>query len=755
MTPLHRYFLASMPLVLVLAACASPAATPALVAIEATAPAAPTVAPTMIPPTPTPAPTVLDYLDGPALDDPHDLLDLALARARAGEVTYAQALIQTLKLFAGEAGALQLPEDAELHGEGNGLYRLARQYLKSGEDAAAKAEIERLLSVIAPSPERLLAYSAPEPAGGFGKTPGLGRAAAQDDDLKCRALWAEGFPAGSEVTCLLYAAAPISGGEARVFYPASWRRGSPRNAFARYAMEAMLDSDAVYSRFGRMGPVDVVFSLLASPSDQGGKRVQGMAPWNETSDVCQVILYPFAVERGEEKGVEIFKQTVAHEVFHCFQAWNMPSDSAENYSGNAWWLEGSAEYFSNLVYPTANDEWERVPDFDKKSAATPLYKLGYATTVFWQYLGNEIGDAALVELLKSLPGTPDPRVSGQALAARPGMQEHWHGFAQAWADRAIADTGGGFLPNQTVIAPEAQLKAAGNANWPVKAELLVLKRYQLTFTDKSVFAVTDSAAGAAGLAAARADAGSEGWADLPDEVNTGCGPARFIYVVTSATPGGEAHQRQVQVQRAKDQPCESEGGVKFSTLGGQTACDHPFLPLRPGATWTYSGGGHTVTWKVTDVAGDQAKASAAMTAEGRGVTSEFVWLCEQGVGLRRIHRWQNIDGAGTLNLTLDIAHGSYLPPAGALAPDLAWEFSAKYVETGGAGGMDVTDKMQIVRVTEDKLVIAHQGVTHIAFAFAGRVFRLKPQTVDETLTFVAGVGLVEFGDAKLTSHSVP
>lgn len=757
MTRLRKLSLVFLPVTLFLAACAGPAATPA--PAPATAPAAteaaPTMAPTAVAPTATPAPTVLDYLDSPALDEPDDLLDLALSRAKAGEITYEQALIQALKLYAGEAGALAVPEDAEFHGEGNSLYGLARQYLATGADAAAKAEIERLLNVIAPSPERLLAYAEPEPASGFGKAPGLARAAAQGDDAKCRELWAEGFPPGSAVTCLLYASAPLSGGEARVFYPKTWGQNAPQTTMARYAMEAVLDSDAVYSRFGRMKSVNVVFTLLANPDNQ---KVLGMTPWNWNGDgnTCPVILYPAAILNGQAEGVEIFKQTVAHELFHCFQAWNMPSHTPENYSGTAWWVEGSAEYFSNLVYPAANDEWDRIADFDKNSANTPLYQLRYETTVFWQYLGNQIGDAALVELLKSLPGTPDPKVSGQALAARPDMQALWHSFAQAWADRAIADTGGGFLPNQTVITPDAKRKAEGNATWPMQAELLVLRRYQLTFTGKGVFAVTHSAAGAAGAASSRVDGARGDWADLPNEINTGCGEASFVYVVTTATSAGAAHQRELNVQRVREEPCAEEGAVNFGKRGGQTACDHPFMPLRPGATWTYSGGGRTVTWTVTDVAGDQQQASAAMTAEGGKVTSHFLWECEAGVGLQRLYRSQTIDGAGTLDLTLDIGFGAYLPPAGALKPDLAWEASAKYFETGGGGGgMDVTDKMQIVSVTDDKLVVAHQGVTNIAFAFAGRVFRLKPQTVDETLTFVAGVGLVEFGDAKLTSHSVP
>jgi len=42
--------------------------------------------------------------------------------------------------------------------------------------------------------------------------------------------------------------------------------------------------------------------------------------------------------------------------------------------------------------------------------------------------------------------------------------------------------------------------------------------------------------------------------------------------------------------------------------GGLNACDHPYFPMRTGATWTYSTEGGPMTWTVTGVSGDTTNA---------------------------------------------------------------------------------------------------------------------------------------------------
>jgi hypothetical protein len=65
---------------------------------------------------------------------------------------------------------------------------------------------------------------------------------------------------------------------------------------------------------------------------------------------------------------------------------------------------------------------------------------------------------------------------------------------------------------------------------------------------------------------------------------------------------------------------------------GETACDHPYFPLRPGATWTYAGDidGESITWvwTVTEVVGDRENAAATVEAEfSNFFSSTYTWGC--------------------------------------------------------------------------------------------------------------------------------
>jgi hypothetical protein len=66
---------------------------------------------------------------------------------------------------------------------------------------------------------------------------------------------------------------------------------------------------------------------------------------------CQIRL--FYGWSGPEADDNYRLQTVAHEMYHRVQQTlfdNPPSPSP-------WWIDGSANYFSNVVYPRLNEEW--------------------------------------------------------------------------------------------------------------------------------------------------------------------------------------------------------------------------------------------------------------------------------------------------------------------------------------------------------------------------------------------------------------
>jgi len=79
---------------------------------------------------------------------------------------------------------------------------------------------------------------------------------------------------------------------------------------------------------------------------------------------------------------ETFKNTIAHEIAHCFQNWNFPAQMKTG--SEHWWDEGTAMYLASTLYPFATPgQAKMVKEFDKLSATTPLTKLDYHTYVFF------------------------------------------------------------------------------------------------------------------------------------------------------------------------------------------------------------------------------------------------------------------------------------------------------------------------------------------------------------------------------------
>ncbi len=772
---------------LTLAACGSPAATStanegtASPTSEATLP--PTAPPTALPtagPTAQPTAEPLEPSGGVVLlpDEPlppSDYAEIIQSKVEAGEISVEGGLIAGLKLFAGDASGLEvLGDEQPVTGEGNTLLGLVHEYLATGSDPAAKAEMQRLLNIIAPSAERLLEYAEPEPAGSGGGLRSLAPRLANSppDDAQCEELGAEGFPPGQNLTCILYTEVTLTNGVGRVFYPATWWPADPNLIYALYAVEALIRSDKHFAQFGSMRSVDMVFTLLADLEDSGSLKTLAMVPrFDAQAAVCQVILYPYSIVNGMEKGREHFQQTMAHELFHCFQTWNISAGTGEITMGNGWWKEGTAEYFSNVVYPTTNTEWRWVTDFDKKSATKPLYRLSYENTVFFQYLGNVMGNGGLIELLKNLPKSDDPMVTADALAAAPGMQETFHQFAQTWADHRIADTGGGFLSGSTYIAQPNRLNV-GNTSLPLNTVSLMVQRYLLTFTPMSRYQVTTAFFGAAGLNSARPEEAEGGWADFPAQVVPGCEDyPRYLYILTTTTQGLEWYQGTFHASVTEDPQCRPQE-EESPAPQGQTACDHPYLPLRPGAIWDFSASNGPRTWivdSVTPSAETPTEATAIMRVQSAGQEFTYTWQCSATEGLS-IWLSETHDSAGQIQCDLVGAEGALLRTRMVVGTE--WVFqttvACDFSTILGNGGIGTTVTEEILKVigfdqvalpdgrVVDGLQIDRRGETATQFEVDGVPGAVIPSAHHYTWVLARGVGIVQFGDdATLVSYSIP
>lgn len=510
---------------------------PATPAVATVAPAAIAAATPPLTPTQEPSPTPEPFSTPDPTPFVTGLAANLQARVASGEWTLEEGLVTTLKFLAGEVNIEAIGQaGVELHSyAGSGVVRMARSYLQTGADEVTKTEIRRLISLILPDAETLKRFAQPAQAqtGGIGY---LARPSVQMEE--CRALWEDGWPEGSTATCFEYRLVEANGGTYEIFYPLDWPAGDPRRAFFEPTVDAVRDSARTFSRFGAMpASTTIVFTLLPDPEVPGAYAVTDQTEENGT---CQVAILPPGT--GLSEGA--YKQTVAHELFHCYQLKNYWAQMGNSH--NDWWVEGTAEYFGNVVYPTVNAESEFWPGFDVNSINKSLLAMDYDNVVFFQYLANRVGDEGVLQMIQSMPDSGGRSAEMAHLAAYPDIENLFHSFAKAYLDRQILDTGGGLVGIRPRVDSRRIFDASRTEFIPTNS--FVVTRAVFVFPERKRYMMAEE--GADGLMTAAKPLDADGWAALPTELVTSCGELAYVYTITkaSATEGEQEVGIRVDVE---------------------------------------------------------------------------------------------------------------------------------------------------------------------------------------------------------------
>ena len=543
---------------------------PAGASLTEPTPAAPSVStPSAVASTATVEGATAEALD---LEDlpPASLEDLLEAKVADAGWTQEVALLAGLRVLAGQTGVVDAFGAIPFDAEGSGVVYQALNYLQSGADPAVKTEIEDLLAIILPPPERLLQYAQPE-AQTF-RPPGL--MAARSSEADCTKIYEKGFPEGTPLLCLEYKEQNLGSYKGRVFYPNWWTESSPEWPYLEAAHQAVAASWNLYTTFGEMRAIDLVFTVLGA---QDHPTALAVAPGVGGGQSCQIAIFPAAIQIDMAKnpsyspGLEhgVFMQIVAHEMFHCFQAIQFPEHAWDqtNWGVNDWWGESTAEFFSNLVYPNVNYEWRWRDHFAGKSTSTSLFDMSYDNFLFFQYLGDPgmIGPEAILALISGLP-PGSLALQRQALSQYPDISELWHEFGQAVVDQSILDTGGKPIvlkDHWTDI--EMILKTE---TFDLSQPDFVLARYRLSLGGGLGFHVHVDETDVEVLHTARPADGGQ-WLPLAIDRDTGC--AHYVVVVTSA--GAETQPRTFELGGVVDQPATA-GAVCDACVVGRWRMTH-------------------------------------------------------------------------------------------------------------------------------------------------------------------------------------
>ncbi|MGH8108158.1 MAG: hypothetical protein ACREO1_05500 [Arenimonas sp.] len=210
---------------------------------------------------------------------------------------------------------------------------------------------------------------------------------------------------------------------------------------------------------------------------------------------------------------ETFKNTVAHEIVHCFQNWNFPAQMKSG-SGH-WWDEGTAMYLAGTLYPYATPgQAKMVKQFDKLSATTPLTKMDYHTYVFFAWLGQKRGAKAMFDFIAAMPKAGGEMEQRKALLTYLSPEDLQQ-FAYDYVDGRIKG------PKMDVIGkPDlGQMQSiSGNTQKKFVGKPFTIMRGQFTITDGDYDVKTTSS----GKPPAGYSHTAFSWGDMDDHVEASC-----------------------------------------------------------------------------------------------------------------------------------------------------------------------------------------------------------------------------------------
>lgn len=216
---------------------------------------------------------------------------------------------------------------------------------------------------------------------------------------------------------------------------------------------ALIRSGNVLRGLGALGTEPVEAYISPSPyipDADGGSFSATAGPAMDTGpgnpSTCVMVTFP-------GYPLQDLGLTIAHEFFHCMQ-FNEFLRQMEA-EGSEWWDEGTADWFSTLVYQGIAELDGSVATFDALSPDTPITGMEYDNVVFFWWLSQNFGASAVVDLIRAMPG---PGGSQDDALARVVDDDMFLQFVQDYLDLKITQPGGRTIPSHPELGAEIRIR---------------------------------------------------------------------------------------------------------------------------------------------------------------------------------------------------------------------------------------------------------------------------------------------------------
>ena len=311
-------------------------------------------------PTPSPMPIFPDYVETATVYDmagnehvvavpARTLVQVLSAHVEAGELSPEAAAITGLQLLLGDVTVETVfPNSAVSLDAGFMMMNYAATIFNESSDKTAGAEIEGLFTRLIPTQAMLDQISRPADSSGLRPVGGMAMTD-PNQTSECTTIWDSGFDQGAGPDCLLYNEFSAEGHSYRVYFPAERMSDGAFVPYAEAAFESLQQSQEIYTEFAPMRSINLIFvdrelTTERDPSLMALASLPGIYLSDLGGEPCPIMVHP----QGLTIPLDEFRQTIAHEIFHCVQLWvkgAFGGDSA------VWYIEGNAEFIITLITP--------------------------------------------------------------------------------------------------------------------------------------------------------------------------------------------------------------------------------------------------------------------------------------------------------------------------------------------------------------------------------------------------------------------
>ncbi|CAM1504992.1 Fc.00g106290.m01.CDS01 [Cosmosporella sp. VM-42] len=350
-----------------------------------------------------------------------------------------------------------------------------------------------------------------------------------------------------------------------VTYTQKWSQaGAKTDKIAPVLLESIADSVKYYEAFADL-PKHIV--IILTTDVDGPYTAETYYPVEHQSP-CQIKTFQRWTDNAGTK-VPRALQALSHEIYHCIQG-----KALGNTGGPTWVFEGSANYFSNLVFPKSNAEW---PGLEYTyNPAFPIYaQVGrdvYTTSLYFQSLEDTRSRNYLHDWVLKTDQTSSNAEERSRLSKLADFTDDFYKFAEQFSLMSIRDTSGVIIPLLTQITP-VPVKVLLNAAGTTGTASLQTIPFSITFFKiwlKAGSEATVYASAAENQRVAYRKPGEHTWTKMPhgaqeDAVlvcnEDGSGSSIFILFVSTANAKSDTLKVTVKRDRTKD--CKKPGPGGF------------------------------------------------------------------------------------------------------------------------------------------------------------------------------------------------